>query len=86
MARSQKIAHRGSDRLSGLCGRLMCCLAYESEQYEELGKNMPEKGDRVQYKQEEVLVVDVAILEQKVKIILSDGTRKTVDIEEIKTL
>ena len=84
MARCQKIAHRGSDRLSGLCGRLMCCLSYESEQYEELGKGMPERGDRVSYDGGDVQVMDTIILEQKVKIILPDGTRKTVDIGEIK--
>ncbi len=33
MARNQMISHRGSERLSGLCGRLMCCLAYEEEYY-----------------------------------------------------
>ncbi len=84
MARSQKIAHRGSDRLSGLCGRLMCCLSYESEQYEELSKGMPERGDKVIYDKKEVQVMDTVILEQKVKIILSDGTRKVVDVNEIK--
>lgn len=34
MAEDQAISHRGSDRLSGLCGRLMCCLAFEVEQYQ----------------------------------------------------
>lgn len=33
MARNQSISHRGSDRLSGVCGRLMCCLAFEADQY-----------------------------------------------------
>jgi len=86
MARCQKIAHRGSDRLSGLCGRLMCCLSYESDQYEELGKNMPGRGDKVMYEGKEVQVMDAVILEQNVKIILSDGTRKTVKLEEVGLL
>lgn len=38
MARKQSISHRGSDRLSGICGRLMCCLAFEADQYEDLSK------------------------------------------------
>jgi cell fate regulator YaaT (PSP1 superfamily) len=83
MARVQKIAHRGSDRLSGLCGRLMCCLSYESEQYEELSKNMPERGDKVVYEGREVQVADTIILEQKLKIVLSDGTRKTVELKDV---
>ena len=83
MARSQKIAHRGSDRLSGLCGRLMCCLSYESEQYEELNRNMPERDDVGIYDGNEVKVADTMVLEQKIKIVLSDGTRKTIKLEEI---
>ena len=83
MARSQKIAHRGSDRLSGLCGRLMCCLSYESEQYEELGKNMPERGDKGVYEGKEVQVADTIVLEQKIKIVLADGSRKTVELKDV---
>lgn len=40
----QDLEHRGSDRLSGLCGRLKCCLAYESEGYRMCGARMPEVG------------------------------------------
>lgn len=40
----QDLEHRGSDRLSGLCGRLKCCLAYESEGYRMCGAKMPEVG------------------------------------------
>jgi cell fate regulator YaaT (PSP1 superfamily) len=84
MARAQKIAHRGSDRLSGLCGRLMCCLSYESEQYQELSEGMPLRGDNVEYDGKEVKVFDTIILEQLVKITLPDGTRKTVAVSELK--
>lgn len=34
MAETQKIANRGSDRLSGSCGRLKCCLAFENNGYQ----------------------------------------------------
>ncbi len=51
MADEQLISHRGSERLSGLCGRLMCCLAFEVDQYHKLKdnqqksvKNREEKG------------------------------------------
>lgn len=84
MARAQNIAHRGSDRLSGLCGRLMCCLSYESEQYQELGKSMPSRGSEVLYDGKNVKVIDTLVLEQEVKILLSDGIRKTVGLDEIK--
>ena len=38
-ARVQQIGQRGSDRISGLCGRLKCCLGFEAEQYREDLKN-----------------------------------------------
>ncbi len=86
MARSQNIAHRGSERLSGLCGRLMCCLSYESEQYDDLSKSMPKRGDKVLYEKQEVQVTDTMVLEQKLKIVLSDGTRKVVGLNEISII
>lgn len=38
-ARAQQMGQRGSDRISGLCGRLKCCLGFEVEQYRENSKN-----------------------------------------------
>ena len=86
MARCQMIAHRGSERLSGLCGRLMCCLSYESKQYEKLGEDMPIKGDKIIYDNNEVDVVDTLILEQKIKVLLSDGKYKMVNMDEVKII
>lgn len=45
MANEQLISHRGSERLSGLCGRLMCCLAFEVDQYKN-NKNNSKKESR----------------------------------------
>ncbi len=49
-AEQQQVAHRGSERLSGMCGRLKCCLAYEKDLYEDLAKNLPAIGTRVSTK------------------------------------
>ena len=46
-AEDQQIVHRGAERLSGICGRLKCCLAYEEEHYQELIKRLPPVGTRV---------------------------------------
>lgn len=35
-------------KISGTCGRLMCCLNFENEAYKELRKNMPSEGERVE--------------------------------------
>ena len=42
-AKIQQIGQRGSDRISGLCGRLKCCLGFEAEQYREDLKNASER-------------------------------------------
>jgi cell fate regulator YaaT (PSP1 superfamily) len=83
MARSQSIAHRGSERLSGLCGRLMCCLSYESKQYEESSVNMPTRGDVIFYEKKEAKVMETLVLDQKIKILLPDGKMIVVDLEKI---
>lgn len=46
-AEDQQIVHRGAERLSGICGRLKCCLAYEEDHYQELIKKLPPVGTRV---------------------------------------
>lgn len=72
-ARVQQIAHRGSERISGQCGRLLCCLAYEAEQYQELMKGMPEIGKQVKIKGELGSVLEINVLTQEIKIKLESG-------------
>ena len=84
MARCQLVSHRGSERISGLCGRLMCCLSFESEQYQEMLKGMPERGEIVKIGAKKGEVVDLQILENKVRVRLEDGTFVTVDKKEIR--
>lgn len=84
MARCQSVAHRGSERLSGLCGRLMCCLAYESQQYQECGADMPQKGEKFIWQGKEVSVVDVLVLDRKVKVRDKDGQISITNLEELK--
>lgn len=49
-AEHQQVVHRGSERLSGICGRLKCCLAYEENYYQELITKLPPVGTRVKTK------------------------------------
>lgn len=68
MADMQQCAHRGSDRISGICGRLMCCLAYEQNGYEELNKKMPMIGARVSVDGKKGEVVGHHVLKQTVNV------------------
>jgi cell fate regulator YaaT (PSP1 superfamily) len=74
MADCQQCSHRGSDRISGICGRLMCCLAYEQKGYEELSKNMPPIGAKVNVDGKRGVVVGHHILKQTVDVEFSPGS------------
>ncbi len=54
-------------KISGICGRLMCCLQYENDTYINLKQGMPEVGERVSTRDGKALVFDVNILENKIK-------------------
>ena len=54
-------------KISGICGRLMCCLQYENDTYINLKQGMPDVGERVSTRDGKALVFDVNILENKIK-------------------
>ncbi len=68
MAETQQLVHRGSERLSGVCGRLMCCLAYEQCGYECLAKKMPPIGAKVVVDGKKGEVVNQHVLKQAVTV------------------
>nr|MDD6335181.1 stage 0 sporulation family protein [bacterium] len=55
-------------KISGLCGRLMCCLKYEQSSYEALKKRMPRTGKEVSTPDGKGTVVELQILAQRVKV------------------
>ena len=59
-------------KISGSCGRLMCCLRYEQEAYEELIKKVPKQGAFVETKDGFGTAVQVNLLRQTVKVRLDD--------------
>ncbi|MFA5047613.1 MAG: regulatory iron-sulfur-containing complex subunit RicT [Patescibacteria group bacterium] len=67
-ADDQQVVHRGSERLSGVCGRLKCCLAYEEEHYQELIKQLPPVGTRVKTKHGRGEVVGWHVLKGSVMV------------------
>ncbi len=77
MAKTQNLS-LNPVKISGICGRLMCCLQFENAVYTELKKGMPDSGDRVRTRDGEVVVFDVNILENKIKtrLILEERTEE----------
>ena len=60
-------------KISGTCGRLMCCLRYEQEAYEDLLKHVPKNGAFVQTEDGYGSVTLVNLLRQNVKVKLDGG-------------
>ena len=73
MAKNQNLA-LNPQKLSGLCGRLMCCLVYEDECYLKMKKDLPRVGATIQTPKGEGRVVDVNVLERRLRIHLESGT------------
>ncbi|MBU4142174.1 hypothetical protein KKE99_04895 [Patescibacteria group bacterium] len=85
-AKIQRMDQRGSARLSGICGRLKCCLAFESKTYEELNASMPFMNKEVETKKGKGRVIDIYVLEKKVKVLYADNTYNFLEIGEIKII
>ena len=77
MAKEQDLSLTPST-ISGICGRLKCCLKYEHEGYLELEKTMPRRGELCDCKDGRGRVVDRNLLTQKVTIQLDDSTHTVV--------
>jgi len=70
MAKEQDLAINTA-KLSGLCGRLMCCLAFENEGYCHARKNMPRLGTKVNTPEGPGTITAIHILKEEVQVELS---------------
>ena len=75
-------------KISGMCGRLLCCLKYENAYYSEVFKEMPKVGSRVKTADGEGVVEanDLIKLTSRVRVLTKDGSYdvRTYKLEELK--
>ena len=71
MAKTQGLS-LNPGKISGLCGRLMCCLSYESDYYAEAYKKVPKVGSEVGTPEGKGTVVSVNMLKMLVKVKIDD--------------
>lgn len=88
MAKTQNLSLNPT-KINGLCGRLMCCLAYENEHYAETSKLMPKIGSEVITPEGKAFVVYNNLLKRivQVKLFQKDGApveMREFDLSEIK--
>lgn len=86
MAKEQDLSLTPST-ISGICGRLKCCLKYEHEGYLELESGMPRRGDCCECKDGRGRIIDRNLLTQKVVVQLEDtGRTVTCPKEEVTVI
>jgi cell fate regulator YaaT (PSP1 superfamily) len=70
-------------KISGVCGRLMCCLTYENETYKDLKQNMPKTGKRVMLKEGQGKIIRQNPLKGTVTIKLADNNEVDVPVDKV---
>ncbi len=72
MAKTQSLSLNPT-KISGTCGRLMCCLKYEQDAYEDLLRHTPQAESFVDTPEGRGTVVDVSLLRQKLKVRMEEN-------------
>lgn len=84
MAKNQMLAIN-IDKISGACGRLLCCLKYEDDTYTKEKQRFPKIGSKVRYDNKIVKVTGLNVISDLVKI-EHDGNISFVSLDEIQIL
>lgn len=87
MAKNQNLALNPT-KVSGGCGRLLCCLTYENDTYTDMRRIMPGKGVKVRVIEDGVpaTVIKSDLINQRVMIISEDGNIQTLPISQLEIL
>jgi len=83
MVKEQNLALNPS-KISGLCGRLMCCMSYEYDMYSELWKDLPNPGTKIKTSSGNYQISGVDIVSKSVRIKSPEGVEFLVHIGEFK--
>jgi cell fate regulator YaaT (PSP1 superfamily) len=84
MAKEQNLSLNPT-KISGVCGRLMCCLKYEYNEYLEMKRGVPKIGKRITTPEGEGKVVRQNVMEQRLIVALDDGRELEFAISELMT-
>ncbi len=88
MAKEQNLS-LSPTKISGICGRLMCCLRYEQDAYTDLLEKTPKAGALVRTPDGEGTVMEVSLLRQNLKVLLTDENEtiaKTYPVSECEVV
>jgi cell fate regulator YaaT (PSP1 superfamily) len=83
MAKEQNLSFN-SMKISGPCGRLLCCLSYEYAFYSEQIRRLPQEGTRISYANESWMVTEVNMVSGQIKMSASDGRLTTIPADRFE--
>ena len=81
MAKNQNLSLNPT-KINGVCGRLLCCLKYENDNYTEYKKGLPDVGHRVKTEKGEGKVISVDVFKRNYKVLLPENEILTVDVND----
>lgn len=82
MAKEQELSLNPA-KISGICGRLMCCMRYEEDCYKEMKKEMPDRGQRVKLEVGSGEVIDRNLIKKTVRVSIGDDETVEIDAEKL---
>lgn len=83
MAKEQNLS-LNPQKISGVCGRLMCCLRYEYETYKEFNSRAPKMGAKVETPEGIAKVTDINVPSEQISLSLEDGTVLKIPLEDFE--
>ena len=82
MAKEQQLSLNPS-KISGVCGRLMCCLTYEHPVYQELRRHLPRLGKRVKIPEGEGKIIRYNLIRQTVTLEMDEGQELELSLSQL---
>ncbi len=82
MAKEQNLS-LNSTKISGPCGRLLCCLSYEYDFYVEEKQNLPSEGSRMKVLRDLMKITEVNILTKKISLVGPEGRYLTIPFSAV---
>ena len=83
MAKEQNLS-LNPQKISGVCGRLMCCLRYEYDTYKEFNSRAPKMGAKIETPDGIAKVTDINVPSERITITLEDGSNLKIPLEDFE--
>lgn len=83
MAKEQNLS-LNPQKISGVCGRLMCCLRYEYDTYKEFNSRAPKMGAKIETPEGIAKVTDINVPSERITITLEDGSNLKIPLEDFE--